>query len=113
ERFKALVDEFIEAQGEIDEERELLIKRYYHQVEKEAMRNMVLNERIRLDGRSATDIRPIWCEVDYLPSAHGSAIFTRGETQSLTKIGRASCRERLEGSGVAMALARHDRGSKW
>ncbi|MFS8615725.1 MAG: polyribonucleotide nucleotidyltransferase [Solitalea sp.] len=86
ERFKALVDEFIEAQGEIDEERELLIKRYYHQVEKEAMRNMVLNERIRLDGRSATDIRPIWCEVDYLPSAHGSAIFTRGETQSLTTV---------------------------
>src|SRR5690606_6158640 len=45
-----------------------------------------LNERIRLDGRSATDIRPIWCEVDYLPSAHGSAIFTRGETQSLTTV---------------------------
>ncbi|QEC53499.1 polyribonucleotide nucleotidyltransferase [Anseongella ginsenosidimutans] len=86
EKFKALRDEFKEAQGEIDEERELLIKRYYHDVEKEAMRDMVLNERTRLDGRSATDIRPIWCEVDYLPSAHGSAIFTRGETQSLTTV---------------------------
>ncbi|HYH55864.1 MAG TPA: polyribonucleotide nucleotidyltransferase, partial [Anseongella sp.] len=86
EKFKALRDEFIEAQGEIDEERELMIKRYYHAVEKEAMRDLVLNERVRLDGRSATDIRPIWCEVDYLPSAHGSAVFTRGETQSLTTV---------------------------
>lgn len=86
DKFKALRDEFIEAQGEIDEERELMIKRYYHQVEKEAMRNMVLNERTRLDGRSATDVRPIWCEVDYLPSAHGSAVFTRGETQALTTV---------------------------
>ena len=63
-----------------------LIKRYYHDVEKEAIRNVVLNERTRLDGRKLDEIRPIWCEVDYLPSAHGSAIFTRGETQSLTTV---------------------------
>lgn len=62
---------------------EKLIKRYYHDVEKEAMRRMVLDEGIRLDGRGTRDIRPIWCEVDYLPGAHGSAIFTRGETQAL------------------------------
>jgi polyribonucleotide nucleotidyltransferase len=63
-----------------------LIKRYYHDVEKEAIRDVVLNERTRLDGRKLDEIRPIWCEVDYLPSAHGSAIFTRGETQSLTTV---------------------------
>ncbi len=63
-----------------------LIKRYYHDVEKEAVRNVVLNERTRLDGRKLDEIRPIWGEVDYLPSAHGSAIFTRGETQSLTTV---------------------------
>src|SRR3546814_9132654 len=63
-----------------------MIKCYYYDVEKEAMLNMVLNERVRRDGRSATDVRPIWCEVNYLPSAHGSAVFTRGETQSLTTV---------------------------
>ena len=62
---------------------EALIKKYYHDVEKEAMRRMVLDEGIRLDGRGTRDIRPIWCEVDYLPGSHGSAIFTRGETQAL------------------------------
>ncbi len=60
-----------------------LIKKYYHDVEKEAMRQMVLDEGIRLDGRSTREIRPIWSEVDYLPGAHGSALFTRGETQAL------------------------------
>ena len=60
-----------------------MIDRYYHDIEKEAMRDMVLNERTRLDGRKLDEIRPIWCEAGYLPSAHGSAIFTRGETQSL------------------------------
>ncbi|MDD4746129.1 MAG: polyribonucleotide nucleotidyltransferase, partial [Salinivirgaceae bacterium] len=59
---------------------------YYHDVEKKAVRDMVLNERLRLDGRKLDEIRPIWGEVDYLPSAHGSAIFTRGETQSLTTV---------------------------
>ena len=63
---------------------ENLIKRYFHDVEKEAMRNMILNDGIRLDGRNTNQIRPIWGEVDYLPGAHGSAIFTRGETQALT-----------------------------
>ncbi len=63
-----------------------LVDRYYHDVEKEAMRNMILNEKVRLDGRGLTDIRPIWCQVDYLPAVHGSAIFTRGETQSLTTV---------------------------
>ncbi len=65
---------------------EKLVAKYYHQVEKEAVRNVILNEGIRLDGRKCDEIRPIWCEVDYLPAAHGSAIFTRGETQSLTTV---------------------------
>jgi polyribonucleotide nucleotidyltransferase len=68
------------------EEKAVMVDRYYHAVEKEAMRNMILDEGIRLDGRKSTEIRPIWCEVDYLPAAHGSAIFTRGETQSLTTV---------------------------
>jgi polyribonucleotide nucleotidyltransferase len=63
-----------------------LIKRYFHDVEKEAMRRMILDEGIRLDGRKTTEIRPIWGEVNYLPGAHGSSIFTRGETQSLTSV---------------------------
>ena len=63
-----------------------LISRYYHDVEKEAMRRMILDDGIRLDGRSTTQIRPIWGEVSYLPGSHGSAIFTRGETQSLTSV---------------------------
>jgi polyribonucleotide nucleotidyltransferase len=62
------------------------IKTYYHDVEKEAVRDMIIKEKIRLDGRGLTDIRPIWSEVNYLPSAHGSAVFTRGETQSLTTV---------------------------
>ncbi|HNZ41951.1 MAG TPA: polyribonucleotide nucleotidyltransferase [Bacteroidales bacterium] len=66
--------------------KEAMINRYYFQVEKEAVRNMMLNDRKRLDGRKLDQIRPIWCEVDYLPAAHGSSIFTRGETQSLTTI---------------------------
>ncbi len=72
-----------------EEEREnkkLMVERYYHEVEKEAVRSLVLNESIRLDGRKTDEIRPIWCEIDYLPAAHGSALFTRGETQSLTTV---------------------------
>ena len=61
-----------------------MVDRYYHDVEKEAMRRAVLDEGKRLDGRKTTDIRPIWCEVGYLPGPHGSSIFTRGETQSLS-----------------------------
>ena len=85
--FKAVRDAFIESLPE--EERDAktsLIKRYYHDLEKEAVRQMMLTERIRLDGRKMDEIRPIWTEVDYLPMAHGSAIFTRGETQSLTTV---------------------------
>ena len=66
------------------EEKNTLIDRYYHDVEKDAMRRCILEEGIRLDGRHTTDIRPIWCEVSPLPMPHGSAIFTRGETQSLS-----------------------------
>jgi polyribonucleotide nucleotidyltransferase len=85
--FEALKEEFMQTIPEEErEEKALMISRYYHDVEKRAMRRMILDEGIRLDGRSTTDIRPIWCEVDYLPMAHGSAIFTRGETQSLTTV---------------------------
>lgn len=63
-----------------------LVSKYYHDIEKDAARNLVLNEQIRLDGRKPDEIRPIWSEIDYLPAAHGSAIFTRGETQSLTTV---------------------------
>ncbi len=63
-----------------------LIKKYYHDVEKEAMRRMILDKGIRLDGRTTSQIRPIWGEINYLPGSHGSSIFTRGETQSLTSV---------------------------
>lgn len=90
--FKAICDEYIESyktenaeNAEINLEKNIkLIKKYYHDVEKEAMRRMVLDEGFRLDGRRTDEIRPIWGEVGYLPGSHGSAIFTRGETQSLT-----------------------------
>ncbi len=65
---------------------EMLIARYFHEVEKKAVRTLILDEKIRVDGRKTDEIRPIWSEVDYLPAAHGSAVFTRGETQSLTTI---------------------------
>ena len=74
-----------DAKGEIsDEEYSAMMDRYYHDVERDAMRRCILDEGIRLDGRKPTDIRPIWCEVSTLPMPHGSAIFTRGETQSLS-----------------------------
>ncbi|MDD3990476.1 MAG: polyribonucleotide nucleotidyltransferase, partial [Bacteroidales bacterium] len=85
--FDALKAEFVATLSEEEaEEKKIMIERYYHAVEKEAMRNMILNEGIRLDGRNTKEIRPIWCEVDYLPATHGSALFTRGETQSLTTV---------------------------
>ena len=68
------------------DEKAKIVDRYFGKLKKEVIRNMVLDKGIRLDGRQTTDIRNIWCEVDYLPSAHGSAIFTRGETQSLTSM---------------------------
>ena len=74
-----------DAKGEIsDDEYSAMMDRYYHDVERDAMRRCILDEGIRLDGRKTTDIRPIWCEVSALPMPHGSAIFTRGETQSLS-----------------------------
>lgn len=86
-RFKEIFKEFIESLGEgVDEQTVKLAEKYFGLVQYNAMRNMILNESIRLDGRGPADIRPIWCEVDYLPGAHGSAIFTRGETQSLTTV---------------------------
>ena len=85
--FDAICEEYIDSLPE--DEREVkapLVKRYYHDVEKEAMRRCVLDEGIRLDGRKTNEIRPIWCETDYLPGPHGSAVFTRGETQSLATV---------------------------
>ena len=85
--FDALKEEFYQTIPE--EEREaktMMVERYYHAVEKRAMRNLILDEGIRLDGRKCNEVRPIWCEVGYLPCAHGSAIFTRGETQSLSTV---------------------------
>nr|WP_067062803.1 polyribonucleotide nucleotidyltransferase [Mucilaginibacter sp. L294] len=84
--FKAVRDAYIETLGEIDDITKSLAKKYYHDVEYDAIRNLVLDEGKRLDGRTTTQIRPIWSEVGYLPSAHGSAVFTRGETQSLTTV---------------------------
>ena len=75
-----------EAMGISEDEVYAMIDRYYHDVEKEAMRRVVLDEHKRLDGRKTTEIRPIWCEVSPLPGPHGSAIFTRGETQSLSTV---------------------------
>ena len=85
--FNAIRDEFKAQFTEEElEEKAPLIDRYYHDVEKEAMRRCILDEGKRLDGRKTTEIRPIWCEVSPLPGPHGSAIFTRGETQSLSTV---------------------------
>ena len=89
EGFEAIKQEFIDAnytEETLTDEIKFMIDRYYHDTEREAMRDMVLAERTRLDGRQLDEIRPLWSEVDYLPSAHGSAIFTRGETQSLSTV---------------------------
>jgi polyribonucleotide nucleotidyltransferase len=86
EKFEAIIEEFISQFPEDAEINEAMIKRYYHDVEKEAARRLVLDENTRLDGRKPDQIRPIVCEVDLLPATHGSAFFTRGETQSLTTV---------------------------
>ena len=87
EAFEAIVEEFKSKFTEEElETKAPLIDRYYHDVEKEAMRRAILDEGKRLDGRKTTEIRPIWIETDYLPGPHGSAVFTRGETQSLTTV---------------------------
>ena len=87
EAFHAILDEFLESYSEEElEEIGVMAKRYFHDVEKEAVRNAILNERVRLDGRKLDQVRPIWTEVDTLPAAHGSAVFTRGETQALVTV---------------------------
>jgi polyribonucleotide nucleotidyltransferase len=84
--FEAVITEFLAQYTEEDEIDELMVRRYYHDVLKEASRRMVLDENTRLDGRKPDEIRPILCEIDPLPATHGSALFTRGETQSLTTV---------------------------
>ena len=87
DNFEAIIEEYIaELDPEVAAAKKELIGRYYHSVEKEAIRRSILDEGKRLDGRKTTEIRPIWSEVDYLPGAHGSSVFTRGETQSLTTV---------------------------
>ncbi|MDO5615106.1 MAG: polyribonucleotide nucleotidyltransferase [Cruoricaptor ignavus] len=94
DNFAAVLEEFLSQYSEEERaEIEPFAKVYYHDVEKEAMRQMILNEGIRLDGRDSKTIRPIWSEIDYLPGAHGSAIFTRGETQSLTAVTLGSVKD--------------------
>lgn len=94
EKFAAVLEEFLSQYSEEERaEVEPFAKIYYHDVEKEAMRQMILNEGIRLDGRDPKTIRPIWSEIDYLPGAHGSAVFTRGETQSLTAVTLGSVKD--------------------
>jgi len=86
ESFKAVEAEYFDALPEDSAVNKSLAKVYFHDIEKEAVRQMVITERFRLDGRKLDEIRQITCEVDYLPSPHGSAVFTRGETQSLTTV---------------------------
>jgi polyribonucleotide nucleotidyltransferase len=86
ELFGAIVEEYMASLPEDTTVNKDLVKKYYKDIQKSACRNLVLNEKFRLDGRKTNEIRPIWSEVDYLPSAHGSSIFTRGETQSLSTV---------------------------
>ena len=87
ESFKKIEEDYLETIPEEErDEKAPLVKRYYHDVEREAVRRCILDEGIRLDGRKTTEIRPIWCETDYLPGPHGSAVFTCGETQALATV---------------------------
>jgi len=86
QKFGAVKDEFVATLSEEEQADKFLISQYFKKVQKEAVRRVILDDRIRLDGRKLDEIRQIWSEVDYLPAAHGSAIFTRGETQSLTTV---------------------------
>ena len=87
EGFEQIKADFLATLSEEDQEaKAAMVERYYAHEEKEAMRNMILDEGVRLDGRTTAEVRPIWCEVDCLPCAHGSAIFTRGETQALASV---------------------------
>ena len=93
--FNDLKDEVVEniSNSEEEDEKINLIKKYFSKVQKEAVRELVLSEGLRLDGRATDQIRPIWCEVDYLPSTHGSSIFSRGETQALATVTLGTSRE--------------------
>jgi len=86
EAFSSILTEYLDALPEDSTIDKGLVKRYFKEIHKKAARDLSLNEGLRLDGRKTTQIRDIWSEVDYLPSPHGSAIFTRGETQSLTTV---------------------------
>ena len=87
EKFKSIDNEYIDSLPEdTDDSTMTMVKRYLGKSKKEAVRNMMLNLKQRLDGRALNEVRQIWTEVDYLPSVHGSALFTRGETQSLTSV---------------------------
>ncbi|MFN4761501.1 polyribonucleotide nucleotidyltransferase [Gillisia sp. Q332] len=94
EAFSAVKEEVMAlfSEEELAENKDL-IKTYYNKTEKEAVRELTLAEGLRLDGRKTDEIRPIWCEIDYLPSVHGSAIFTRGETQALATVTLGTSRE--------------------
>jgi polyribonucleotide nucleotidyltransferase len=92
--FSAVKEKLLDSYSEEEiEEKGNLINSYFSKVEKDAVRELVLSEGIRLDGRKTDDIRPIWCEVNYLPSTHGSSIFTRGETQALATVTLGTSRD--------------------
>jgi len=102
--FKAVKEAFLATISEEEQtEKAYLIGKYFHDVEKDAVRRCILDEGIRLDGRKGTDIRHIWAEVDYLPSTHGSSIFTRGETQSLTTLTLGSKLDEQTVDGVSIS----------
>ena len=85
--FKAIKEDFLANMSDEDKAaKQYMLRDYFKATQKKAIRDLLLNEGIRLDGRGTKDIRPIWCEVDYLPGPHGSSVFTRGETQSLTTL---------------------------
>ena len=87
ENFAKIAEEYRATMPEeLDDDTAFLFKKYFHDVQYDAVRNLVLDEGMRLDGRNVRTVRPIWSEVDYLPAAHGSAVFTRGETQALTSV---------------------------
>ena len=86
EKFSKPLQDYIESLPEDTEVNVDLVKKYYKQIQKKACRDLVLEDNVRLDGRKLNEVRPIWTEVNYLPSAHGSSIFTRGETQSLSTV---------------------------
>ena len=88
---EALIEKF--SDDEDEDEKTYLVKKYFSKVQKEAVRELVLSEGLRLDGRSTDQIRPIWTEIDYLPSTHGSSIFSRGETQALATVTLGTSRE--------------------